>query len=394
MRLNKDVLTAKIQKVKRWTKAPGKRAKTAKQIRMSILMANVGDYFHELFSAQKQNVIDEIIYKSVETGVYTAHLDTLKKNVIKVETGKRGIGASTVKATVKLLRLHASQEFYIGQTGNGGPGAYVFVDLRHPKAAEIMAHLFGVMVATTGVDNTSKDHHNNLNDDRKDGSLSDDKNATDKNAENAITAPAAASTTHEENKQNNDESRSLSFSSFSPSLKDLKPKQARAVNLFGKVCKLLNIVKSNSLVTKLMRLAEKAKKEIMNFTDDHFVFALNEALHYDANDIEAYTASIIYKAANKNVNTKSVPKALQTQNENLTPLQDAEQQLEDLKAKRAEWLAADRGHEWLYLDDIERLEAKIAKLKGEQETTQQPKEPIDFEAERLKILERLGYNAC
>lgn len=387
MRLNKDVLTAKIQKVKRWTKAPSKKAKTAKQIRMSILMANVGDYFHELFSSQKQNVIDEIIYKSVETGVYTAHLDTLKKNVIKVETGKRGIGASTVKATVKLLRLHASQEFYIGQTGNGGPGAYVFVDLRHPKAPEIMAQLFGVMIAATGVDNTSNDHHNDLND----GSLSDDKNATDKNAENVVTPVVEDASADNEKQQ---KSESLSFSSFSPSLKDLKPKQARAVNLYGKVCKLLNVVKSNSLVTKLMRLAEKAKKEIMNFTDDHFVFALNEALRYDANDIEAYTASIIYKAANKNANTKPLPKALQTQNENLTPLQEAEQQLEELKAKREAWLASDRGQEWLYLDDIERLEAKIAKLKGEQETTQQQKEPIDFEAERLKILERLGYNAC
>ena len=307
MKLNKDILTAKIQKVKKWTKQPSKKAKSAKQIRMSVLVANIGDVFYDEFSAQKQNVVDEIVYKSVEAGVYTAHVDTLCKNVIKVKTGKRGIGKTTVKATVKLLRTYASQEFYIGQVGNGNAGAYVFVDLRHPKATQIMANLFGLMAATTGVDNTNSELPSNQADDHKDDSLAYDKNDNGTNAENALASIVEEVSADNEQQQ---KSESLSFNSFSPSLKDLKPKQETPVNLYGKVSRLLKTAGKNTMVTQLMRLYEKAKNNILGLTENHLVYALNEAVTRNASDVVAYTASIIYntnKKDNNNVSKSSKP---------------------------------------------------------------------------------------
>lgn len=309
MKLNKDILTTKMHKANKWTKAPSKKAKSAKQIRMSILAANMGDTYYDEFSAQKQNVVDEIVYKTVETGVYVAHLDTLKSNVIKVRSGDRGVSATTVKETVRLLRLHATKEFYIGQIGNGHAGAYVFADLRHPNATKFMADLFGIAVCVTGVDNTnsSLSCSHNCSHDVSLENVENESKVNESQVENAdlpVPSAVAAEVVEEENVVENE---SLSFISSSSSFKDLKPKQEMPVNLYGKVCKLLKVVGRNSLVTKLVRLAEKAKKDIINFTDDHFMYALNESVNYNAEDLAAYTASIIYNMNKKDANNVYKP---------------------------------------------------------------------------------------
>lgn len=286
MKLNKDVLTTKMHKANKWTKSPSKDAKKAKQIRMSILAANVGDVYHDEFSAQKQKVVDDIVFKSVETGVYVAHVDTLKKNVIKVNTGKRGIGATTVKETVRLLRLHASQEFYIGQIGNGNAGAYVFVDLRHPKAHLIMADLFKVMIAAPGVNNVSQVESATTGE-QLDGQFDEQLDGFPQIAENVDTPAVEKPKT-----------KSLSFFSKFSFFKDLKPKQEAPVNLYGKVCKVMNVVGQSKSVTQVMRMIEKAKKEFMNLTDDIVIHAVHEAIKNESNNVAAYARKVINNLAN------------------------------------------------------------------------------------------------
>lgn len=387
MKLNKDVLTTKMHKANKWTKAPSEKAKTAKQIRTSILVANVGDVYYDEFSAQKQKVVDEIVYKSVETGVYVAHVDTLKKNVIKVNTGKRGIGATTVKETVRLLRLHASQEFYIGQIGNGNAGAYVFVDLRHPKAHLIMADLFKVMIAAPGVNNVSQVESATTGE-QLDGQVDEQLDGFPQIAENVDTPAVEKPKT-----------KSLSFFSRFSFFKDLKPKQERPVNLYGKVCKLLKIVGRNSLVTKLVRLAEKAKKNIINFTDEHFMYALQESVNYGANDLEAYTASIIYNTAStrkENVTKRAVPVSLQKQVNRPQSAEEAVQaQIEALEQQNKEYTqlhTTQAPNEWFYPKKIEGNNKRIAKLKAELITAQSVEEaPVrDFEAEKNAFLKELA----
>lgn len=300
MKLNKDVLTTKMHKANKWTKSPSKDAKKAKQIRMSILAANMGDTYYDEFSAQKQNVVDEIVYKTVETGVYVAHLDTLKSNVIKVKTGDRGVSATTAKETVRLLRLHATKEFYIGQIGNGHAGAYVFADLRHPNATKFMADLFGIAVCVTGVDNTnsSLSCSHNCSHDVSLENVENESKVNESQVENAdvpVNSAVAAEVVEEENVVENE---SLSFISSSSSFKDLKPKQEGPVNLYGKVCKVMNVVGQSKSVTQVMRMIEKAKKEFMNLTDDIVIHAVHEAIKNESNNVAAYARKVINNLAN------------------------------------------------------------------------------------------------
>lgn len=400
MKLNKDVLTTKMHKANKWTKAPSKTAKSSKQIRMSVLAANMGDTYLDEFSAQKQNVVDEIVYKTVETGVYVAHLDTLKSNVVKVKTGDRGVSATTVKETVRLLRLHATKEFYIGQIGNGNAGAYVFADLRHPNASKFMADLFGIAVCVTGVDNTNGSLDVSLNGSHG-VSLENAENESKvneskvENADVPVPSAVAAEVVEDENVVENE---SLSFISSSSSFKDLKPKQEAPVNLYGKVCKLLKVVGRNSLVTKLVRLAEKAKKDIINFTDDHFMYALNESVNYNANDLEAYTASIIYNTAStrkENVEEHAVPVSLQKQDNRPQSQKEAVQaQIEALEQKNKEYAqlhATQAPNEWFYPKKIEQNNKDIEKLKAKLSTMSSKEQPVrDFEAEKKALLKQLG----
>lgn len=278
MRLNKNILKTKIHKTNKWTKKPSKNAKLLKNIRMKKLKNQMGDDLYEYFSAQQHNVLDEIIYKSVETGVYVAHISTLQKNVIKVKSGKRGVSGSTIKKTIRAMRLHAKGEFYIGQIANGHLGAYVFVDLCNAKASTIMAQLFGVMVSTTSVNNVleaASSLEGNISDSVVEKPTDVEKNVP----KQPVKMPSAI--------------------------------QAKVLpkSLYGRICTVLNIFTKNKVVTDLMTIFEKAKKELIGLDADYFMYAIEEAIRYKAKNIPSYVFGILYGDADKETkNFAAMPK--------------------------------------------------------------------------------------
>lgn len=276
MRLNKNILKTKIHKTNKWTKKPSKNAKLLKNIRMKKLKNQMGDDLYEYFSAQQHNVLDEIIYKSVETGVYVAHISTLQKNVIKVRSGKRGVSGSTIKKTIRAMRLHAKGEFYIGQIANGHLGAYVFVDLCNAKASKIMAQLFGVMVGPTNVNNvlesTSSLEVSVSNSVVEEGPLKE-----------PVEMPSAI------------------------------PAKVLPKSLYGRICAILNVFTKNKVVTDLMTLFEKAKKELIGLDSDYFMYAIEEAIRYKAKNIPSYVFGILYGDNQKETkNYAAMPKLKKT----------------------------------------------------------------------------------
>lgn len=254
------VLTAYNSEVQKWTAPP---SKTAKITRLATFKAKFEGIFEAVFTNAREQVLDHIIYLASTTGICTIKGETL--------ADKAGVKIRTVRAAVKSLK--ESNQFVIAQTANGRCGAYIFIDKEHENYATIMKDLFDIEV-----DNAQPDAQHDAPSD-----------AHHENPENVGMTEVA-----EENNEPIFNIPSL------PSLKDLKPKQESPVNLYGKVCKLLKIVGKNSLVTKLVRMCEKAKNEIINFTDDHFMYALQESVNYGANDLAAYTASIIYNTKQSN----------------------------------------------------------------------------------------------
>lgn len=86
--------------------------------------------------------------------------------------------------------------------------------------------------------------------------------------------------------------------SFNSIKKDLKPKQELASNLYGQVCKEMNVVGKDESATAVMRTIEKAKKDIDGLTDDIALDAVKEAVHNKANDVAAYAYKVIKNLMN------------------------------------------------------------------------------------------------
>jgi len=171
-------------------------------------------------------VLDEILYLTSNSGIATI---TGKRLVEKT-----GYKIRTVRAAVKALK--DSEQFVVAQTANGRAGAYIFIDKEHENYPLIMKDLIDVDVKPVVIETTHA-HQNTLLD------------APLENIETTSTTGIV-----DEKEQPN---------SFNSIKKDLKPKQELASNLYGQVCKEMNVVGKDESVTAVMRTVEKQKKILM-----------------------------------------------------------------------------------------------------------------------------------
>lgn len=129
------------------------------------------------------------------------------------------------------------------------------------------------------------------------------------------------------------------------------------------------------------------------------MYALQESVNYGANDLEAYTASIIYNTAStrkEKVEEHAVPVSLQKQVNRPQSAEEAVQaQIEALEQNNKEYAQlhiTQAPNAWFYLKKIEGNNKRIAKLKAELITAQSVEEsPVrDFEAEKAAFLKELA----
>lgn len=259
------ILTAYNQQVQKWTAPP---VKSKKMIRLTTFMAKFEGIFEAVFTDAKKAVLDEILYLTSNSGIATITGKRLKE--------KTGYGMTTIRAAVKALK--ESEQFIVAQTANGRAGAYIFIDKEHENYPLIMKDLFDIDIEPIFFETESEllsEHHNE--------GLS----------EHLQNAETLATTDVVDEKED-----PISFNSFNSIKKDLKPKQELASNLYGQVCKEMNVVGKDESVTAIMRTIEKAKKDIDGLTDDIALDAVKEAVHNKANDVAAYAYKVIKNLMN------------------------------------------------------------------------------------------------
>ena len=259
------ILTAYNQQVQKWTAPP---VISKKMIRLTTFMAKFEGIFEAVFTDAKKAVLDEILYLTSNSGIATITGKRLKE--------KTGYGMTTIRAAVKALK--ESEQFIVAQTANGRAGAYIFIDKEHENYPLIMKDLFDIDIEPIFFETESEllsEHHNE--------GLS----------EHLQNAETLATTDVVDEKED-----PISFNSFNSIKKDLKPKQELASNLYGQVCKEMNVVGKDESVTAIMRTIEKAKKDIDGLTDDIALDAVKEAVHNKANDVAAYAYKVIKNLMN------------------------------------------------------------------------------------------------
>ena len=259
------ILTAYNQQVQKWTAPP---VKSKKMIRLTTFMAKFEGIFEAVFTDAKKAVLDEILYLTSNSGIATI---TGKRLVEKT-----GYKIRTVRAAVKALK--DSEQFVVAQTANGRAGAYIFIDKEHENYPLIMKDLFDVDVKPVVIETTHA-HQNTLLDAPTDAPLEN------------IETTATTDVVYEKEDP-------ISFNSLNSPKKYLKPKQELASNLYGQVCKEMNVVGKDESVTAVMRTIEKAKKDIDGLTDDIALDAVKEAVHNKANDVAAYAYKVIKNLMN------------------------------------------------------------------------------------------------
>lgn len=259
------ILTAYNQQVQKWTAPP---VKSKKMIRLTTFMAKFEGIFEAVFTDAKKAVLDEILYLTSNSGIATITGKRLKE--------KTGYGMTTIRAAVKALK--ESEQFIVAQTANGRAGAYIFIDKEHENYPLIMKDLFDIDIEPIFFETESEllnEHHNE---------------ALIEHLQNAETLATTDVVDEKEDP--------ISFNSFNSIKKDLKPKQELASNLYGQVCKEMNVVGKDESVTAVMRTIEKAKNDIDGLTDDIALDAVKEAVHNKANDVAAYAYKVIKNLMN------------------------------------------------------------------------------------------------
>lgn len=258
-------LTAYNQQVQKWTAPP---VKSKKMIRLTTFMAKFEGIFEAVFTEAKEEVLDHILYLSSANGICTVLGSTLAE--------KAGVKIRTVRAAVKALK--ESDQFVVAQTADKRAGAYIFIDKEHENYPLIMKDLFDVDVTPVVIETTHA---------HQDAPLDAPLRAHLQNAETLATTDVV-----------DEKEDPISFNSFNSFKKDLKPKQELASNLYGQVCKEMNVVGKDESVTAIMRTIEKAKKDIDGLTDDIALDAVKEAVHNKANDVAAYAYKVIKNLMN------------------------------------------------------------------------------------------------
>lgn len=156
MKVMEQVLTAYNEQIIKWTKKPNEeKAKPAKEIRLALfkkLFINTKKIFEKAFTAARIRILDEIIYKSVETGVYHANCATIAENC--------GLSVKTVERAVEHIK--ESKQFVIGYGANGRRGGYIFVDRLHRNFKKIMFSLFSNNAANFFKSELESEHQSEL----------------------------------------------------------------------------------------------------------------------------------------------------------------------------------------------------------------------------------------
>lgn len=270
------VLTAYNSQVQKWTAPP---VKSKKMIRLVTFMAKFNGIFEAVFTDAKKAVLDEILYLTSTSGLATVKGSTLAE--------KTGYKIRTVRAAVKALK--ETEQFVVAQTANGRAGAYIFIDKEHENYPLIMKDLFDLDVTPVVVENNHTHHDAQLN--------------------AQLDAPLQNSETLDTTGLVDEKEQPISFNSFNSFKKDLKPKQELPSNLYGKVCKEMNIVGQDESVTQVMRMIEKTKTEIDDLTDEIALHAVHEAVNNKANNVAAYARKVInnFMKPSDNVSKPSKP---------------------------------------------------------------------------------------
>lgn len=119
------------------THSDGKASKHAKIKRMQQIEHDLEQhnlFIDELFSRKKIRVLDEIVYLCTVCGVCKIGADKLAANA--------GTSIRTANSTIQIFKAYKTIGIFVGYLKESHK--YVFIDLRHPDAKELLANLFSL----------------------------------------------------------------------------------------------------------------------------------------------------------------------------------------------------------------------------------------------------------
>lgn len=248
-----NTLTAYNEQVRKFTAAPTPKAKSLKQIRMAMFEACFGGIFEKSFTKARIRVLDEIIFKSAETGIYAAKAETIAANC----------GLSTKTVTRAVAEIKKSDEYVIAYSATGRKGGYIFIDRKHEKFGEIMVGLFGEEVAAK---------YNKTE-------LEGEQESNQQNDENAVTTPVEAAKTDEPSfvsdvgiKELNNKPKNLKADS---ELNIADKSEKRPTAIYVRLSEVLAEMFGKSEMKSVMRKLESMRKN-MTISDDVAVQAALE----------------------------------------------------------------------------------------------------------------------
>lgn len=367
-----NLLTAYNEQVRKYTAAPGVKAKSLKQIRMAMFEACFGGIFEKAFTKARKAVLDEIIYKSAETGIYAAKAETIAANCeLSVKTVTRAVA-----------EIKKSDEYVIAYSATGRKGGYIFIDRKHENFATIMVDLFGEKVAADFI----KTEHEGEQE-------SEQQNAETPTAPTVEAAKTDESTVLSALDASKQEPKNLNNATTSNNA--IKTKE-HATAIYVRLSEVLAQTFGKNEMKFVMRKLESMRKN-MTISDDIAVAAALET----ANDSKcrnffalwSYKIKVALGIINpqaKAVTTKPMPKAF-SNDSTTSPAEELKAQIAGLKAQRERNNVTNEQPAWFYDDKIKRAEKRLAELTN----APAPKtddSPFDFAAEVARI--KAEANAC
>lgn len=365
-----NTLTAYNEQVRKYTAAPTAKAKSLKQIRMTMFEACFGGIFEKSFTASRKAVLDEIIFKTTEAGIYSAKRETLAANC--------EVSTRTVERAV--AELKKSDEYVIARTANGRAGAYIFIDRKHENFNAIMEDLFGSEIAAKYKEATHEA-----------SAVASLENGEKPTAPTVDAAKDDASTVLSALDIKKQEPKNLNNGSV---LNNADKSEERTTAIYVRLSEVLAQMFGKNEMKHVMRKLESMRKN-MTISDDVAVQTALETAQ--SNNCRNFFALWSYKIkvalgiidpSAKAVAAKPMPKAFQTQ-QDADPIAELKAEIAELKVAKARNEQTNEQPSWFFDDKIKRAEKRLAKLTGE--TTNEAQAPVtDFAAEAARIREQLG----
>lgn len=361
------VLTAYNEQVRKWTAAPTAKARTFKEIRMAMFEACFGGIFEKAFTKARKSVLDEIIYKSAETGIYAAKAETIADNC--------GLSVKTVTRAV--AEIKKSNEYVIAYSATGRKGGYIFIDSKHEKFSEIMVGLFGEKIAAGYI----KSEHEG----EQESEQQNAETPTESNAEaTKMDEPTSLSTLDAKdlNKEHKNLKGGITVHNANNEKEQNRPSKTA---LYIRLSEALATKFDKSGMVRVMKRLESMRKSMQISDDLAFVTALETA---EADNCRNFFALWSYKIKNalgliSRAVEKALPVALQSDKKETSN----EDKLAELLALKAQNDKTGELPAWYY-------DSKIAKLKkavNGENTAKAEIDVVDFEAEARKIREQLNF---